>query len=66
MIDLNKSQQLTLSVDPFTLLTLDHLAKIKGVTLEEFAADILKNNPTVYAIAEKSFQTWITKYDEEE
>ena len=65
MIDLKKSQEITLTVDPFTFLTLDHLAKIKDITLEEFAANILINNPTVWSISEKSFQTWIKRNEEE-
>lgn len=66
MIDLTKSQKITITVDPFTVLALDLLAKIKGMSLEGFAANILINNPTVWSISEKSFQTWINKNEEVE
>lgn len=64
MIDLNKMQNLTVTIDPYTYLAIKNIAEIKGIPLEDFATHILVHNSMVYDVAESLFKVWI-QFDEE-
>lgn len=55
----DKSKQLTITLDPFTYFTLDHLAKIKGKTIDAYATDLITDDPNIWPIAEKYFALWM-------
>ena len=64
MIDLDKSQKITITVDPFTYLALEKLAEIKEKTLEEYTADIITNEEKVWNLGATMFRLWMIKDEE--